>query len=224
MGVQPGAESPALHTLPASRWARPQGGPLSVVEGQGHGGTETDICPQLSGPPVLCPTLLHHGVQPSLQPSSPPPSLASLASTGPPQRQLRCGGTSSGTALRAQTEGPLSCTKPSPSFALPSSRLTHLSLPFLLRSHSGECLHVVPLGDTLIPSWTCPLILSSGSESIPTPSLFPGGGKQRKIRFLPSLPAFLCPLVLMKPGLLSLCLDLSGARGSHTAKPTAEAR
>ena len=160
----------------------------------------------------------------SLPSSPPPPSLASLASTGPPQRQLRYGGASSGTALRAQTEGPLSCTKPSPSFALPSSRLTHRSLPCLLRSHSGECLHVVPLGDTLIPSWTCPLILSSGSESIPTPSLFPGGRKQRKIRFLPSLPAFLCPLVLMKPGLLSLCLDLSGARGSHTAKPTAEAR
>lgn len=56
----------------------------------------------------------------------------------------------------------------------------------------------------------------------PIPSLFPGGGKQTKNRFLPSLPPFLCPLILMKPGLLSLCLDLSGARGSHTAKPVAE--
>lgn len=111
-------------------------------------GLGADFCPQLSGPPVLCPTLLHRGEQPSLQPSSPPPSLASLASTGAPQRQLRCGRASSGTGPLGPDRGTPSCTNPSPSFALPSSCLTRLPFPSLLRSHSGECLHVVPSGDT----------------------------------------------------------------------------
>lgn len=55
-----------------------------------------------------------------------------------------------------------------------------LPLPSLLRSHRRECLHVVPLGDTLIPSWTCPLILSSGSESIPFPACFQEVGSNEK--------------------------------------------
>ena len=216
----PGAESPALHPLPTSRWALLPGGPLSAVEGR-----DSEQTSVLSSAGRLSSAPLSSTVESSL-PSSPAhlrPAWPHSPPLGPLNGSSDVAGPPQGLALWAQTEGPLPALTRAP--PLLSHLLASLACPFLLFSEAivaNACMWC--LQGTLMPSWTCPLILSSGSESVPTPSLFPGGGKQTKNRFLPSLPPFLCPLILMKPGLLSLCLDLSGARGSHTAKPTAEAR